>query len=199
MLRCRLFASYTIAIIHERQTHFAFSNYKLQQKSISLSCNDLQESDFSSGPSEIQTLYELLTAIFHGLVATNSPFSSATREAMRLVDKVAATSTFNTATAVQSSVQHQIATPPSQPSIQTCSTPLPDSNSVCTHVTDDAVHSAFSLLLEPSTSQLEAHISSIENLLSIFERLHVLKTSSSYRTVFAAVRTRSYHRRQRNR
>ena len=118
---------------------------------------------------------------------------------MCLVDKVAALPTFNMATAVPSSVQHQIATPPSGSSIEQCSTPVPDFNSVCTHVTDDAVHSAFSLLLEPSTSQLEAHISSIENLLSIFERLHVLKTSSSYRTVFAAVRTRSYHRRQRNR
>ena len=33
---------------------------------------------------------------------------------MCLVEKVAASSTFNMATAVQSSVQHQIATPPSQ-------------------------------------------------------------------------------------
>ena len=53
--------------------------------------------------------------------------------------------------------------------------------------TDDAVHHSFSLLLESSTSQLEAHISSIEDLISIFEHLHVLKTSSSYRTVVAAV------------
>ena len=71
---------------------------------------------------------------------------------MRLVDKVAATSTFNLATAVQSSVQHQIATPPS--SIEPCSTPVQDSNSICTHVTDDAVHHSFSLLLESSISSL---------------------------------------------
>ena len=135
-------------------------------------------------------LYELLTASYHGLVATNSPFSSATREAMLLVDKVAAISTFNMATAVQSSVQHQIATPPSRSSIEPCSTPIPDSNSVCTHVSNDAVHHSFSLLLESSTSQLEANISWIEDLLSFFdsnfEHLHVLKTSSSYRTVVAA-------------
>ena len=71
--------------------------------------------DFSLGPSQFQTPYELLTAIYHGLVATNSQLSSATREAMCHVDKVAATSTFNIpsiAPAVQSSV-HQIATLPS--------------------------------------------------------------------------------------
>ena len=51
-------------------------NHKLQQKSISFSCDDLPhfDHDFSLGPSEFQTLYELLTAIYHGLVATNSPF-----------------------------------------------------------------------------------------------------------------------------
>ena len=43
------------------------------------------------------------------------------------------------------------------------------------------------MLLESSTSQLEGHISSIEDLLSIFEHVHVLKTSSSYWTVVAAV------------
>ena len=98
----------------------------------------------------------MLTAIYNGLVATNSQFSSATREAMLLVDKVTATSTFNMATAVQSSVQHQIATPPSRSSIEPFSTPIPDSNSVCTHVTDDAVRHSFSVLLESSTSQLKA-------------------------------------------
>ena len=91
---------------------------------------------------------------------------------MRHVHKVAATSTFNMSTAVQSSVQHQIATGPSLSSIEPCSTPIPDSNFACTHVTYDAViiavHYSFSLLLESSTSQLEAHISSIEDLLSIF-------------------------------
>ena len=44
-----------------------------------------------------------------------------------------------------------------------------------------------SLRLESSTSQLEAHISSIEVLLSVFEHLHVLKISLCYQKVVAAL------------
>ena len=98
---------------------------------------------FYLGPSLFQTLYELLTAIYHGLVATNSPFSAATREGMSLVNKVAANLAFNMATAILSSVQHQVSTPPSWSRIEPCSTPVPDSISVCTHVTYGAFHHYF--------------------------------------------------------
>ena len=159
-------------------------NHKLQQKSFSPSCDDFPHFDFSLGPSEFKTLYELLTAIYHGLVATNSPFASATREAMRLVDKVAAVSTFHMATAIQSSVQHQLSSPllrTSQPS-----QPLPSTNPVCCYTADDALLPTISSLLESSTSQLEADISSLEQLFSLSEQLHVLKTSSFHRTAAAA-------------
>ena len=39
--------------------------------------------NFSLGPSEFQTLYKMRPEIYHGLVGTYSPFSSATRHAMR--------------------------------------------------------------------------------------------------------------------
>ena len=158
-------------------------NHKFHQKSISLSSDELQHIDFSLGPSEFQTLYELLTAIYNGLVATNSQFSSATREAMRLVDKVAATSTFNMATAVQSSVQHQIATPPSLSSIKTGSTPVPGSNSVCTHVTTMLSIIHFPCFLSHLLPSSRPRFLQLKIFFQFFESIHVLKTSSSYRTV----------------
>ena len=58
----------------------------------------------------------------------------ATREAMCLVDKFTATSTFTVATAVQSYAQHQIASTLSWSSTEPGSARVPDSKTVRNHI-----------------------------------------------------------------
>ena len=164
-------------------------NHQFLLKSNSMAskpCDVLPLFYFSLGHPQYKTLYELLTAIFHGLVATHSPFASQTRHAMKIVDELATISTSQLAAALQYSLQHQMAIPLSQPSCQPHPIPVPAPITVCKAPTiaDDALFSSF---LDSTRSQLEHHISSLEMLASLSEQLLDLKTSSTYRSAVLAV------------